>query len=411
MKKLTSVSFDDAISLSLELASSKPQIEWVSLFNALGRTLAKEITCKKNLPSYNNAAMDGFAYMAVDGGKKLTIKKTILAGDIVNACLEKDECYKIMTGAKIPDDVDTIVPFEDTSFYDDCFVEIPSIFKKGNAVRLKGEEQQVGSLLFDEGDVLSAPVIAMLASQGITHIEVYRKLKIAVFSTGDELKEPWENASEDEIYDVNSIALISLFSEHGFEAHYCGVIPDNLEEATRYFSDMKKYDALVTSGGISMGEADFVEKALLSNGLEALFHGINIKPGKPTMMGKMGETIVASMPGNPLAAFVNAFIFLIPLFKKLQGQKKFNFHYIKAINQTFLKTKLGRVNIVLGNLENEKFEAFEHNKYGSGMITPLIGSNSILICNEKIEHCHIGDEVKILSFKSSFSSKKELFKN
>lgn len=411
MKKETSVSFDEAIDKSLDLVSTTPPREWVSIFEALGRTLARDITCKKNLPSYNNAAMDGFAIKHEDAGKTLIIKETILAGDVRTACLGENECYKIMTGAKVPLDADTIIPFEECTFYDNKQAQIPLHVKRGNAFRFKGEEQQVGALLVTVGEVLNARIVALLASQGITHIEVYKKLQIAVFSTGDELKKPWEDASEDEIYDVNALSLIALLQEYGFEAHYGGVIPDNLEEAKHYFSEMKRYDALVTSGGVSMGEADFIEQALLSNGFEASFHGINIKPGKPTMMGKMGDTIVASMPGNPLAAFVNALLFLVPVLNKLQGQKNFNFGYIGAINEETFKVKSGRVNIVLGELKNGKFKVYNENKYGSGMISPLVNSTALLISDESTMHINKGDNVKILPLVMVFTGEKASFKN
>lgn len=396
MKKEQVVSFNEAIRLSLSLASNKPDVVWVSIFDALGRTLAREITCKKNLPSYNNAAMDGFAFKHQEGLSELHIKATIFAGNVVEACLSENECYKIMTGAKVPDDANTIIPFEDCISYDDLKAVLPTSIKKGNALRLKGEEEHIGSVILEEGVCLGSREIALLASQGISMVQVYKKLQIAIFSTGDELKSPWENASEDEIYDINALALRSLLAEHGFIAHYCGVIPDNLEAATAYFSRMKQYDVLVTSGGVSMGEADFVEQALLSNGFTASFHGINIKPGKPTMMGKMGETIVASMPGNPLAAYVNAFLFLIPLLKKLQGEKNFNFDATSALNVEKFNVKSGRVNLVLGTLNDGKFYVFGENKYGSGMVKPLVNSNALWISDEEIGSVEAGKDIKIL---------------
>lgn len=398
MAKEQAVSFDEAIKLSLALATTKPHKEWVSIFDACGRTLAHEITCKKNLPSYNNAAMDGFAFKYEEGIHELSIKATIFAGNVLSPCLDATSCYKIMTGAKVPDDADTIIPFEDCSFYDERRVVLPTSVKKGNALRLKGEEARVGVTLLEEGLRLSSRDIALLASQGISMVEVYKKLHIAVFSTGDELKSPWENATEDEIYDINALALISLLGEHGFVAHYCGVIPDNLDAATAYFSRMKQYDVLVTSGGVSMGEADFVEQALLANGFEASFHGINIKPGKPTMMGKMGETVVASMPGNPLAAYVNAFLFLIPLLRKLQGEKKFHFEAITVTNQETFKIKSGRVNLVLGESTTDGFTVFDQNKYGSGMVKPLIKSNSLWISDEKTNSVEAGERISIIRF-------------
>jgi len=398
MNKAHVVSFDEAVTLSLALASTKPHQEWVSIFDALGRTLACEITCKKNLPSYNNAALDGFAFKYRDGLSELSICTTILAGSVVAPRLGEHECYKIMTGAKVPSDADTIIPFEDCLSYDEHKIVLSPTVKKGNALRLKGEEERVGAPLLSEGVCVSSRDIALLASQGISMVEVYKKLSIAVFSTGDELKSPWEDASEDEIYDINALSLVALLSEHGFVAHYCGVIPDNLEAATTYFARMKQYDVLVTSGGVSMGEADFVERALIKNGFEAAFHGINIKPGKPTMMGKMGETIVASMPGNPLAAYVNAFLFLIPVLKKLQGQKKFHFEPIMARNAETFKMKSGRVNLVLGRFVDGKFHVFGSNKYGSGMVKPLVNSNALWISTETMSSIDAEDEMSILKF-------------
>jgi len=398
MPKENSICFEEAIEKTLSLVATKPHSEWVSIFQVLGRTLSSDITCKKNLPSYNNAALDGFAFKHAPELKTLRIKTTILAGQVVEACLEDSECYKIMTGAKVPKDADTIVPFEECLSYDEVAITLPPSTKKGSALRLKGEEETVGNILLHEGDVLSSREIAVLASQGISMVRVYKKLQIAVFSTGDELKSPWEVASEDEIYDINAIALVALFAEHGFDTAYCGVIPDNLDAATAYFAQMKQYDILVTSGGVSMGEADFVERALLANGLKAQFHGINIKPGKPTMIGKMGNTIVASMPGNPLAAYVNAFVLLVPLMRKLQGQKKFNYKPVTAINQEEFNVKSGRVNFVLGTFSEGNFYVFGKNKYGSGMIKPLKNSNALWISDESTITIHKGENIKLFLF-------------
>lgn len=411
MDKNLSVSFDEALTLSLDLAKYPLSSEWISLMEALGRTISHDIVCQKNLPSYNNAALDGFAINYAQKTQKMRIKRRILAGESVEACLESGECYKIMTGAKVPDDADTIIPFEECLSYDDMSVEIPLHVKQGSALRLKGEEQEIGSLLIEKGEIITSSAIALLASQGITHVEVYRRLSIAVLSTGNELKKPWESASEDEIYDINAFALIALLKEQGFDAHYGGVIPDDLSIATHYFSTMQAYDVIVTSGGVSMGEADFVEKALQNNGFKASFHGINIKPGKPTMFGMMNKTIVASMPGNPMAAYMNAFLFLIPLLKKQQGQKNFNFNYVLARNEADFQVKLGRVNFILGELKQGAFYAYDHNLYGSGMITPLYKTNAIAICDEKTKNVEMGKNIKIVTFQSLFSQTMVSLKN
>ena len=411
MRELSIVSFDEALHRSLALVQKEPSTQWVSLLDALGRVLGKEIVCQKNLPSYNNAAMDGFAFAYEPTKKTLNIKKRILAGQTLSPCLEKDECYKIMTGAQVPSDADTIIPFEMCTAYDDLTVTLPENIKKGNALRIKGEEQGVGSSLAQKGERIDSSLIALLASQGITHVEVYRKLTIAVLSTGDELKKPWEKASEDEIYDINAFALMALLKEHGFDAHYGGVVPDNVDAAVNYFDAMKAYDVIVTSGGVSMGEADFVEKALTANGFTSSFHGINIKPGKPTMFGKMSDTLVASLPGNPLAAYVNAFLFLLPMLRKREGCCEHHFDFITAINTSTLKLKDGRVNLVLGTCHNGFFTAHDNNKYGSGMILPIVRSNCILLSDERTSLLEAGKEVKIIIFKSSFSKTIEHLKN
>ncbi len=393
---MKNVSFNEAQKISLALGEKALHKEWITIFEALGRVLAKDIVCQKNLPSFNNAAMDGFAFKHQENLSALRIKTTILAGMSVEPSLGDNECYKIMTGAKVPQDADTIIPFEDCLLYDDEKIVLPPSTKKGEALRLKGEEQKVGSILLQKGSKLGSREIALLASQGITMIEVYRKLRIAIFSTGDELKLPWQNANEDEIYDVNATSIGSLLAEHGFIVEQCGIISDNLEELIAYFSQMKQYDVLITSGGVSMGEADFVLEALSKNGFTPSFHGINIKPGKPTMMGKMEQTVVAALPGNPLAAYVNAFLFLLPLLKNMQGQTNTSFYTVKARNTEAFKAKSGRINLVLGSYDNGDFKVFGKNKYGSGMLTPLFQSNALYIGVESKDGVLENEEIEIL---------------
>ena len=399
MKKLNIVSYNEAIKRSKNLLIKENEKENVSLLDSLKRVLAKTVTCKKDLPAFNNSAMDGFAFKHKNISQKLKIATTIYAGNSVESCLGISECYKIMTGAKVPDDADTVIPFEDCISYNEEEIEIGDSTKKGSAFRVKGEEQKKGDILLKKGAVLTSGHIAMLASQGINSVEVYRKITVAIFSTGDELKEPWESANSDEIYNVNSSALISLLKENNFQADYCGVIPDNLEKSIKYFKHMSSYDAIVTTGGISMGEADFVKEALKVNGFKSAFHGVNIKPGRPTMMGIMGNTLVASMPGNPLAAYVNAFLFLIPSLRRLQGVKDVSHNEVLASNYEEFSVKPKRVNIVLGLLENGTFQAFCKNRYGSGMVTPILKSNAIFVTDENSSIVGKGDTLKVFIFR------------
>ncbi|XOB63643.1 molybdopterin molybdotransferase MoeA [Campylobacterota bacterium DY0563] len=394
--------FDIALSKALKYADSTYFTEIVNIEDSLERIISNDIICVKNLPSFNNSAMDGFAIKASDASKTLKVKKVIFAGDRVESCLEENECYKIMTGAKVPSDADTIIPIEDVVSFENDEVTIKEEVKKGSCLRVKGEEKALDEILFKKGEQVTSSKIAVLASQGITKIKVYKKLSIAVVSTGNELKEPWEFASEDEIYNCNSYALISLLNEKGFDATYTGVVPDNLEESITFVKNLSSYDVVITTGGISMGDADFVGRAFLENGLETIFHGVNIKPGRPIMMGKMKNTFVMCLPGNPLTAMVNMHLFALPVLNKIQGARNIYHDITLAVNKQKFNTKQGRVNVVLGSCDKGEFKVTRNNKYGSGMITVLDESNCIVVTNPERFETNEDEMVVVIKFNCSY---------
>lgn len=407
--KLNYLDFEIAQEKSLDLVNQTTYKEIIPLSGAIGRVLSKDVICVKNLPAFNNSAMDGFAIKFSDAGKTLSINKVIFAGDKgqkVEPSLKGNECYKIMTGAKVPFDADTIIPIENCFDVTQNSVRIPLEIKKGANLRLKGEEQKEGDVILKKGEKITSSFITLLASQGLVMVEVYKKISIAILSTGNEIKEPWEQVDDEEIYNCNSYALISLLKEKNFDATYCGVIPDNLEESKTFIKSLKNYDVIISTGGISMGDADFVGEAFLQNGLEVAFHGVNIKPGRPIMMGKMQNTVVICLPGNPLTAMVNIYLFVIPMLKKLQSETSINHGFIKAVNKKEFKTKSGRVNVVLGKVQNGDFFVTRDNKYGSGMITVLYESNAILVTNEQTSTITLNQEVKLLDFNGKFFEEK-----
>lgn len=194
-----------------------------------------------------------------------------------------------MTGAKVPLLVDTIVPFENCEDIDENSVKIPDNLKKGANLRFKGEELKEGEIILKKGEEINSSSIAILASQGVMVVEVYKKISIAILSTGDELKEPWENADEEEIYNCNSYALISQLKERNFSATYCGVIPDDLDKSIEFIKNLENYDVIITSGGISMGEADFVGEAFFEKWIRDCFSRSKYKTWKTDFNGKDEE--------------------------------------------------------------------------------------------------------------------------
>jgi len=398
LKKLDLYTFGEALEKGLSGVDAIASTETVLLESALDRILASDVICRKNLPSFDNSAMDGFAFRHQDIGKKLTIAATIFAGESPAPALREEQCYKIMTGAQVPADADTIVPIEACSEVTAETVLLPLEVKKGSALRKKGEEQRQGAILIKQGKKLDFSQIAMLSAQGIVAVEVYRKIRIAVLSTGNEIKEPWEEASEDEIYNANAFGITALLKKYGFHPAYVGAIPDDLRESIDFIATLKNYDAVMTTGGISMGDADFLEEAFVANGLEVLFHGVNVKPGRPTMMGKMGQTFVMAMPGNPMTALLNIFLLSVPILRKLQGMDEAKHPTVTAEISQSLKLKSSRTNLVLGKQEQGVFHVTRDNKVGSGMLTPLMESNAVAIFKEGTGAVERGSRVEVILF-------------
>ena len=396
MKPLEMISLQEACDYALTHTTPLSQSEVVSVTEARGRVLAQTITAQKNLPSFDNSAMDGFAFKASDAGKRLRVVQTIFAGDIPKATLKEGECYRIMTGAQVPSDADTIAPIELCHDVTDDAVTLPSNIKAGSNFRKKGEELCAGEPLFEAGHLLRASDIALLSAQGIVAVTVAIRPRIAIVSTGNEIKEPWERASDDEIYNANAFGIGALLETFGFNASYVGAIPDDLEATKTFIGNLKGYDAIITTGGISMGDADYLYEAFLANGLSVWFHGVNLKPGKGVTFGMMGSTLVMAMPGNPMATMLTVHALCIPALYRLAGATAASHTFTYAEFAHDLRLKSGRTNLVIGTMEHGVFIPTRNNKIGSGMLTPLSQSNAVAYFGEEIGSIEREDIVKVV---------------
>lgn len=400
---MENISFKEAMKIALDNAFIKKETKVILLNDALGKILAEDIYAKKNLPSFDNSAMDGYAFKYEQKDKPLKIIKTIFAGDTSSPELKENQCYKIMTGAKIPSDADTVIPYEKCEIKNNI-VKIKEEVKKGANFREKGEETKVGEILIKKGTLLEFSHIALLASQGITALRVVLPLKIAVISTGNEIKEPWEVANEDEIYNVNAFGITTLLNSFGFSGDYIGKIPDNFEKTKEFIASVKSYDVILTTGGISHGDADFIYDAFLENGLKPLFHGIRVKPGHPTMMGVMGKTFVMGLPGNPLTTMLITHSLAIPVLSKISGCDKYFHTSFEAKLSQDLKFRGKRLHIVLGNLENGYFIPTNGGKVGSGMTTPLTKSNAVAYFDEGVLEVKKEQNIKVILLNRNLKS-------
>lgn len=375
---------------------------------ASGRFLGNDIFCVKSLPAFDNSAMDGFAFN--NNYAELKVVGKVLAGEHFDKALSAGECVKIMTGAKIPDGANCVIPFEEVeNGFDAVNITLDRAYKEYQNTRKKGEELSEGDQIFKAGDELDSSSLTVLASQGISNISVYRKLKVCVFSGGDELKEPWEIASENQIYNSNTTMIIENLKEAGIDCSYGGVMSDNKEGIIKSISG--DYDVIFTTGGASKGEADFMREILKENG-EFIVDFINIKPGKPIMVSKFKNgdksKFIVALPGNPLAACVLLKFLIIPFLRQLSGARSHYLEYISVANiEPFSKKQ--RVEAMLGKLENGGFSITRG--YTSGEIMAVVKSNAIAIFSMDICDIKDTDTIKVLPFKSMWSVTKKDYLN
>lgn len=393
-QKTQLIDFIDALKMAGDGIKSTSKTKSVSLFDAVGMVLAEDIYCHKPLPAFTNSAMDGYGVRLADAGKKVPIKSSVFAGDeALDINILDGECIKIMTGAFVPPSVEAVVPFENAIDVDGDSVTLPDGLKKWANIRKEGEESNVGDKLLSVGDTLTAAAIGTLASQGIFVVKVSDRVRVAVISSGNEIAEPWERAAKSQIYNSNAPMLMALCKEKGCEPDYIRLISDSYEATLEMIRSLKGYDLILTTGGISMGEADFVGKAFLECGLKPIFKKIALKPGKPTMLGYLGDTVVLALPGNPISAIANFYVFGSIVIAKLAGAKNCNIATVKAINKSSFDIKTSRANLILGSYENGTFEVFEGNRYGSGMLKPMTKSNAFILTGMGVERMEAGEYV------------------
>lgn len=396
-KEFTLYEPHDAVAIALERTAAISQSEMVSLFASLNRVLAKDIVCKKSLPAFDNSAMDGYAVKTADAGKCVSIRGIIYAGDFPeNVVIETGGVHKIMTGAFVPDTAEAVVPYEDAEVIDEKSVRLPEKLKAGKHIRRLGEEIHAGEVILKAGELIRPAHMAVLASQGITQVSVFRKLKIGVLSTGSEIKEPWESVEDHQIYNSNSTAIYASCLEMNMDVAYLGAIPDDKELFKKTVKAFYDYDVIFTSGGVSVGDADFTEEVFVGEGMEKIVHGMALKPGKHAMYGIMGKTTVIGLPGNPLSSIAVFMLFATPVLAKMQGRSRYHQSVALAKNAKDFSFKGNRANLILGTLSNGEFTATDDYKYGSGMLTPITQSNAFIIAQKGVDELKAGDTVRVV---------------
>ena len=395
------ITIDEAIDL---IASQKvtPRFETRCLEDALGAILAQDLEAKIDLPVFDNSAMDGYAVHLADAGKEVEVIGTVMAGQSSDLAVSEGRAVKIMTGAKLPKGTQAVVPMEDVEDLGE-HVRLPQKIKSQANMRFAGEDVKKGETIAQKGQKLSAYTIGLIASQGYSYLRLFKPPKVAIFATGSELKMHYESISGSQIYNSNTPSLLARCQELGCATSFLGKIEDSPKAIEDAIVNALDADLIVTSGGVSVGEADYTKEAFKAMGMEILFSKIDIKPGKPTTLGKIGSTYVLNLPGNPLAAILNFEIFGRMLINKLSGRSDFYLRPIKAKLAQKLTLKPGRDTVIPGTFDGEQFHPLP--KRAPGMVRPASIMDGFIIVSK--DASVLSKEVLFIPLWESVSANRE----
>ena len=407
------LSVDKAQEFIQHLVQALPAIasEELPLMQALGRIVAEDIISPINVPAHDNSAMDGFAFDGKQLGTaplQLRVVGTALAGKAWQGNVKSGECVKIMTGAVMPEGLDTVIAQELTTLKAadaETVVEVPAgILQAGDNRRKAGEDLQRGLPALMAGSTLTPAALGLVASLGIAKVKVYRQLRVAYFSTGDEVLSLGDALREGAVYDSNRYTVFGLLSRMGCADIDMGVVRDDpvfLEDAFKQAASSA--DVIITSGGVSVGEADFT-KAMMKKLGDVAFWKIAMRPGRPMAVGRLGNSILFGLPGNPVAVMVTFLAFVKPAMLHLMGGTPSTTPYLRAKSAVALRKKPGRTEYQRGfvrTLPDGTLQVEAAGNQGSGVLRSMVEANGLIVLHHHQSNVAAGDEVDVMMFEGA----------
>jgi molybdopterin molybdotransferase len=391
----------------LEGVTPVTETETLPVREALGRVLAQEVVSPIDVPSHTNSAMDGYAVRAADlpetGVRDFPVPGTSWAGRPWLEPIEPGQSVQIMTGGMMPEGADTVVMQEQVERDGDT-VRIGSGHRAGQNVRAAGEDLATGQPVFSAGRQLTAADIGVLASLGLAEVSVYRRLRVAFFSTGDELRGVGEPLGPGEIYDSNRYTLHGMLQKLGVDIIDLGVVRDRRELIEQAFREAAaSADAIITSGGVSVGEADFVKETLEKLGSMS-FWKIAMKPGRPVTFGHIDDAVFFGLPGNPVSVMVTFFVFVRQALRKMTGATAASdVLTLHARTTTPLRKRPGRYEFQRGVLEQAgpgEFTVRSAGAQGSGILRSMSEANCFIMLEPDRNGVETGEVVEVQPFQN-----------
>ncbi|AGQ90997.1 bifunctional molybdopterin-guanine dinucleotide biosynthesis adaptor protein MobB/molybdopterin molybdotransferase MoeA [Vibrio parahaemolyticus] len=384
----------------LSLVNTVSEIEACKIENAYGRVLAEHIISPVNVPQYTNSAMDGYAIRSDDVDRSsYQIVAEVMAGHAYDQPLEVGQAVKIMTGAPTPRNGDTVVMREQASQEGDKVTFNGAHIKAGQNVRQAGEDLAIGSDVFTAGTRLASPEMGMIASLGFGEANVFRKLKVAVFSTGDEVQAPGAEQKANSIYDSNRFTIMGMLEKLGCEILDFGILEDNEQLMIEALENASaQADVVMTSGGVSVGDADYIKLALDKLG-QIDFWRINMRPGRPLAFGQINNKPFFGLPGNPVAVMVSFINFVEPALRKMQGEQGWKPLKVNAIATENLRSRQGRTEFSRGIYELDdtgRLTVRTTGKQGSGILRSMSEANCLIEISPAIDTVKAGESVTII---------------
>jgi molybdenum cofactor synthesis domain-containing protein len=383
-------------------ANIKPiaRTEIVNIDDSLGRVLAEEVVATLSTPPFDRAAMDGYAVKARDtfnasqlNPRVLDLIGEICAGETSQNRMNTGECIQIATGAMMPKGGNAVVMVEDTEKENKKVKVFKSVYPKANVAQ-KGEDIKEGELILRCGSVLDPGRIGVLASQGINQIRVYKKPKVAIIPTGEEICEVDKRLRQGQVYDINSHTISSVVRANGCLPVRFGIVGDDAEGLKSTIAEALKSDLVVISGGSSVGERDLLFDVLQNLG-EVLFHGIQVKPGKPTIFAMIQDKPILGMPGYPTSCLINAYLLLLPAIRKMAHLPPRREEIVEAKLSRRVSGSVGRRQFLTVKIEGgDAIPMFKE----SGTITSVAEADGYIEITENIDLLDKGEPVTVMLF-------------